>query len=247
LNLNLLNKIAVIAGGTKGIGLAIANAFLEEGASVHVIARNFPNEKANENLHFYQGDLTKAEDVAEISKKIFSKTGSKIDILICSVGNGKGTPEDLPDPLEWSRLWELNFETSVNCVRVFSESLKNNKGNIVFISSIAGLEYLGAPTAYAVAKSALIALSKNLSVKMAPEVRVNIIAPGNIFVEDGTWDFKLKSDPEGVLKMLEEKVALKRLGSPDEIANLAVFLASSKAAFITGACFVADGGQTVSY
>jgi 3-oxoacyl-[acyl-carrier protein] reductase len=86
-----------------------------------------------------------------------------------------------------------------------------------------------------------------LSHKLAPEVRVNVIAPGNIWTPGGTWDLKQSENPESVKKMLMEKVPLQRFGKPEEVANLIVFLSSDKASFITGGCYVIDGGQTVSF
>ena len=78
-------------------------------------------------------------------------------------------------------------------------------------------------------------------------MRVNSVAPGNIWIENGTWDLKHKENPEAVQKMLNEKVPLNRFGLPKEVANLVLFLSSDKALFITGSCFVIDGGQTISF
>ena len=117
-------------------------------------------------------------------------------------------------------------------------------GNIFFISSIAGVEFLGAASDFSVAISALISFAKILSHKMAPDIRVNSIAPGNILFEGGSWDKKVKEKPEKINSYIQEKVPLKSFGTPEEIADLALFMASERAAFITGSCIVADGGQT---
>ena len=106
---------------------------------------------------------------------------------------------------------------------------------------------MGAPTDYSVAKSALIALSKNLSRKVAPNVRVNVVAPGNIYFKGGTWDEKIKSNKARVDTMLESQVPMKRFGTPDEIADAVVFLSSARSSFITGSTLVVDGGQTHSF
>jgi len=116
---------------------------------------------------------------------------------------------------------------------------------LLFISSIAGLEAIGAPTDYSVAKSAIVALTKQLARKLAPRVRINCIAPGNVWFQGGSWDEKLQADPERVKALIENTVPMKRFGTPQEIADVAVFLCSSRASFITGA--VVDGGQTVGF
>jgi len=129
----------------------------------------------------------------------------------------------------------------------FSENLIENNGSLIFISSIAGMEFLGAPVVYSTAKSALISFAKSLSHKLAPKVRVNVVSPGNVWVKNGTWDIKMKENPEKVQNMLNEKVPLKRFGLPAEVSDLVLFLSSTKASFITGGCFVIDGGQTTSF
>ena len=116
---------------------------------------------------------------------------------------------------------------------------------MLFISSIAGVEAIGAPINYSTAKSALIAFSKNLSKKLAGRVRVNTIAPGNINFPGSSWEEKIKADEKKVKEIINN-VPMKRFGTPKEIANSAVFLSSDKASFITGALLIIDGGQTVS-
>ena len=123
--------------------------------------------------------------------------------------------------------------------------LEESHGVILFISSIAGMEAFGAPTDYSTAKAAIIALAKNISRKVAPNIRVNVISPGNVYFEGGSWDEKIKHDKKRVDEMIKTTVPLNRFATPEDIANSAIFLCSDKASFITGATLVIDGGQTV--
>ncbi len=246
MNLLLKHKNIVIVGGSRGIGLSITKGFLEEGALVHVISRN-KLEFSNEHLFHYKADATDFKQLFLAYDEISKKIDNKIDIVISNVGFGSGSKVPIQEEDEWNKSWALNFNSALNIARIFSPDLKNTRGVIIFNSSIAGIEYIGAPTVYNTAKAALISFSKSLSHKLAPEIRVNIVAPGNIFFPGGTWDKKQNADPKSIDKMLIEKVPLKRFGSTQEVANLVLFLSSSKASFITGGCFVIDGGQTISF
>jgi 3-oxoacyl-[acyl-carrier protein] reductase len=123
--------------------------------------------------------------------------------------------------------------------------LRESKGCLLFVSSITALEAFGAPVDYSTAKSAVSALAKNMARKLAKEVRVNVLAPGNVYFSDGSWDEKIKQDPERVKKILASTVPMNRFGTPEEMADAALFLCSERAEFITGATLVVDGGQTV--
>ena len=125
--------------------------------------------------------------------------------------------------------------------------IENGGGSILYISSIAGLEVIGAPVQYSVAKAALIAYMKNLSRLLGKQkIRVNAVCPGNIYFKDGTWDIRMQENKQGVLDMLDKNVPLNRFASTEEIADLVTFLSSERASFITGSCIVSDGGQTIS-
>ena len=254
MNLNLKNKNVVIFGGSYGIGISITKGFLGEFANVHIISRSFESENfnllksefPNSNLYYYSCDASNQKDIKNISLDLFKNCDNKIDVLILNIGNGKGSNEILENDTEWNQIWDLNFNTVLYPLREFLENIAN-EGSITIISSIAGLENINAPNAYAVAKSAIITLSKNLSKKLAPKIRINTIAPGNIFVKDGTWDLKMKINPDIITQMLKDKVPLQRFGLPEEISDLVLFISSNRASFITGSCIVIDGGQTISY
>ena len=254
MDLSLSNLNVVVVGGTNGIGLAIAKGFLREKAYVHVISRTRNEELVTElkiiypsTFFSYTADATNEESLAHAGTQILTNARSKVDIVISNVGSGKGTQMPVSDNTDWSRSWDTNFNSALNVSRVFTPELLKSTGSLIFISSIAGMEFIGAPTAYSTAKAAIIAFSKSLSHRLAPNVRVNVVSPGNIWIKNGSWDVKMKENPEKVSTMLNEKVPLRRFGLPEEVCDLVLFLSSTRAAFITGGCFVIDGGQTTKF
>jgi len=248
MQINFKDKIVVVVGGTKGIGLAISKSFLLLDAIVHIISRHSNIELENiltleykNKVFFHIADSIVESDLKFIADKI-----NNFDILVSNVGSGKSDSKAINDSKIWNLSWETNFTSALNSARVFSPFI-NNFGVITFISSIAGIENIGAPTEYSVAKSAINTFSKILSHKLAPKIRVNVVAPGNIYFKNGTWDLKISENPNLVSEMIEKNVPLKRFGKPEEVADLVLFLSSEKAAFITGACITIDGGQTKSF
>ncbi len=253
MNLHLEKRHILVTGASRGIGLAIAEGFLREGASVMLVARGSEClEKAAFDLQArYESDRVYAETcdcrslaaLSELRKKIKMQWGS-LDVVVANVGDGRSVPDPIPEPEQWDRIWQSNFESALSTARVFLPMLKKSSGNLLFVSSIAGLEAFGAPVDYSTAKAAVIALAKNMAKKVAPEVRVNVIAPGNVYFPKGSWDEKQKLNPDRVKSMIESTVPMRRFGTPEEIADATVFLCSDRAKFITGSVLVVDGGQT---
>lgn len=248
MHITFKDKIVLVVGGTRGIGLAISKSFLVSEAIVHIISRNSNIELENvlkleykNKVFFHKADSTVESNLQNIANVI-----GNIDILVSNVGTGKSDSKSINDSNVWNLSWDINFTSSLNSARVFSPFI-NDSGVITFISSIAGIENLNAPTEYGVAKSAVNTFSKILSHKLAPRIRVNAVAPGNIYFKDGTWDLKNAENPKLVSEMLENNVPLKRFGKPEEVAYLVLFLSSEKAEFITGSCITIDGGQTKSF
>lgn len=255
MELGLEDKVVFVSGGTRGIGFAIVKGFLREGAKVAFIARNseqvklkefeLKKEFGNSNVLGLAADASNPLEISSVLNQVHSKWG-ELDILIYNVGDGRSVPDPMPDKNQFEKTWNTNFVTAENLVRQGLNFLNNERGIILFISSITGIEALGAPTDYSVAKSAIIALSKNLARKLAPKIRVNCIAPGNVYFAGGSWDEKIKANPERVNTIIQSTVPMQRFGTPEEITDAVLFLCSDRASFITGSCLLLDGGQTVS-
>ncbi len=254
MNLELNDKLVLISGSSSGIGKSIADAFLQEKAKVILSGKNevklsqtlqeFQKKFGEESVFSFCGDLTQDVAIDKCFEFIAAKFGG-LDIFVSNLGSGAGSTDWNIDDDEWHRLFDLNFSAARKLTnRLVPLIQKKGSGVVIYISSIAGKEVLGAPVHYSVAKASLNAYAKNLTKKLASfNIRVNTVCPGNILFKDGTWDRKLAENRDAVEKMLETKVPQKRFGKPEEVADLVVFLSSKRAAFITGESIVIDGGQ----
>ena len=256
MNLGLKGKKVLIAGSSRGIGLAIARGFLNEGAMVAITSRSFEELEAArqtlamafpiDNILASCCDFSLHADITCLKNRIMTEWEG-LDIVVASAGSGRSVPDVLPPREHFDLVFNQNFTVAVNVAREFLPILESSHGSILFIASIAGIEAFGAPVDYSVAKSAVLSLSKNIARKIANNgVRVNCLAPGNIWFEGGSWDEKMKADPERIGRLIEETVPMKRFGKPEEIADAALFICSERASFITGAVLCIDGGQSVS-
>jgi|TARA_B100002003_G_scaffold232930_1_gene245298 3-oxoacyl-[acyl-carrier protein] reductase len=256
MNLNLKDKVFIISGSSRGIGKEIARVLLEEDARIILTGRDHKSlsstfdefdSKYSGKVLKYAGDLND-EKILRGVKELVLGHWKRVDGVIANAGAHKKVENGDISGADWQWYFSANFGVARRFVSCFIPEIKKTKGSIIFISSIAGVDDIGAPLPFSASKAALNMYAKGLSRELASNgVRVNTIAPGNIMFEGGNWDKKQKANPETIERMLDEKVALKRFGKPEEIGNLAAFLLSDKAAFITGSCYVADGGQISSF
>jgi 3-oxoacyl-[acyl-carrier protein] reductase len=248
MNLELDGKAVLVTGGSKGIGKAIAYAFLEEGARVGIVGRNEADllEAKKEGIEIFQGDVTEACDRERIMKDFLKKFGT-IDCLVNNAGgsNGGAVMETGLDQFE-SAL-HLNFLSAVDfSKRAAVVMTDKQEGAIINISSIFGRESGGKPT-YNASKAALISFTKSFGDEMIKKgVRVNGIAPGSILHETGNWKKRLEQDPETINAFVDEHISAGRFGTVEEVASVAVFLASNKASWVVGSTLNVDGGQSYS-
>jgi 3-oxoacyl-[acyl-carrier protein] reductase len=254
MDLHLTDRAFIVAGSSRGIGAAIAAELVAEGASVCITGRD------PDALEAMQQQLDAPDRVLAVRADLLTTQGVDavyaacaahwpgIDGIVANVGNGSGTRGWAQDDDEWNWTFDTNLRSSVLMARAgIPHLIARGGGSLTFIASITGVEATSAPLAYSAAKAALLNYSKNLAREVAAHgIRVNSIAPGNVIFPGGRWEARRTADPSATQAMLAAEVPLARFGSPEEIAGLATFLCSDRAAFVTGACFVADGGQTRS-
>jgi 3-oxoacyl-[acyl-carrier protein] reductase len=250
MNLELGDRTALVVGASRGIGLAIARGLAAEGANVALAARGRDGLEAacreiGGKTSFHIADVTDLAAAHALAHDVESQRGG-IDILVCNVGSGASVPPGQETAAEWSRVMDLNLFTATNMIEAARPIMRRGSGDraIVCVSSICGLAALGAPVTYSAAKAALNATVRGLARPLALEgIRINAVAPGNIVFDGGTWSRKIAESKSAVDDMLAREVSLRRLGTPKEIADVVAFLASPRAAFVTGTVIVADGGQ----
>ena len=251
MQLNLVGKTALVTGSSKGIGLAIAEALHAGGCKVVLNSRNL-EELAHVTSQLagaisVPGDVSLPAEARKIVAEVIKSFG-KLDIVVCNVGSGKSVPPGEETPEEWQRVFALNLWSTTNMVEAARDALADSKGTIVCISSICGLEVIaGAPVTYSTAKAALHAYVRGIARPLGKQgIRINAIAPGNILFDGSVWSRKLSENKAAVQTMLEKDVALSCLGTPQDVANLVVYLISPRAGFATGAIWTLDGGQVHS-
>jgi NAD(P)-dependent dehydrogenase (short-subunit alcohol dehydrogenase family) len=250
MQLQLQGKSVLVTGSSKGIGRAIAEAFLSEGAEVAFNGRNSDDLQrviANQiegKAIAVDGDVSKPDRAREVINGVLAAFG-KLDVLVCNVGSGRSVQPGLETPQDWLNVFEQNLWSTTNMVQAAKDALIKTRGTIVCISSICGQEVVpDAPLTYSAAKAALNSYVRGVARPLGKDgVRINAIAPGNILFDGSIWHRKVDDNAAAVEQMLSRDVALAKLGTTKDVSNLALWLASPAASFCTGGIFVTDGGQ----
>lgn len=238
----LQGQIAVITGGNSGMGLATAELFQKEGAKVIVTARSAETyDKAKKEwghvLDVVKADVTNLSELDELYSYVKNKYG-KIDILFANAGIGSFLPTELVDEANFDSQFNTNVKGLYFSVSKAIPLLSSNAKIILNASTLSTKGMLGA-SVYSATKAAVRSFGRTWANELAPKnIRVNVLSPGPI--ETPIYG-KLKMTDEQI-KGLTDSVALKRIGSSEEIARIALFLGSDDSSFITGSDIVADGG-----
>jgi len=251
MDLQLAGRVACVTGGSRGIGREIVLALAEEGCRVAFCARNAVDieslearlRAAGREAFGVPADVA-VEGGARGFLQLAAQRWNGLDLLVLNAGAsfGGGLTDTSID--DWKRTFDVNVFQLVDAVRASVPLMKQRGGSIVIVSSISGRKPVQRRAQYAAAKAAAIQIARSLALELAPEsIRVNAVSPGSILVPNGGWDRFRNEHPLEFQDFLRREMPGGRLGSPEEVARVVLFLLSPQSSWINGADIPIDGGQ----
>lgn len=241
----LQGKIAIVTGGGRGIGRAIVERLLADGAQVVSCGRGDRPQALPAEVIWVQADVSRTVDVKHIVSAAISAFGS-VSILVNNAGiQLEKTVADTSDE-EWDLLVGINCKGTFNMCREVLPLMAEQGGSIVNLGSISGNVADPKMAVYNATKAFVHGLTRSIAVDHGPKVRCNAVSPGWIMTEMAADGFALARDPELAKADALNRHAMRRFGTPEDIANAVAWLVSDQAAFVTGQCFTIDGGLTAA-
>ena len=257
MNLELQDKIAIVTGSSRGLGLASARALAAEGCRVTICARGEGALEAaaaelrtaspgGERVLTVVADVSTAEGITRVVNRTIETFGG-LDILVNNVGLAGGTTIVDTSDETWQEAFDQTLFPAIRASRLAVPHMKRRGGgSIVMIASIWGRESGGRMT-YNAVKAAEISLAKSMAQQLAQDnIRVNSVAPGSILFPGGSWSKRQQQDPEGIAEFVRRELPFGRFGRPDEVGAVVAFLSSARASWISGASLPVDGCQSRS-
>lgn len=260
MDLGLTDKVAIVTGSSRGLGLASALALAAEGCRVTLCARTESTLQAaaaqvreaaagagGERVLAVAADVSRVDGVQALIARTVDTFGG-IDVLVNNVALARGGSLIETTDAEWQEAFDQTLLPAVRASRAAVPHMQRRGGGaIVIVASIYGREAGGRMT-YNVVKAAEISLAKSLAEQLAPSnIRVNSVSPGSILFEGGSWWKRQQQDPEGIAEFVSRELPFGRFGTPGEVGNVVAFLASARASWISGTSVVIDGCQSRSF
>ena len=257
MDLQLTDKVAIVTGSSRGLGLASARSLVAEGCRVCLCARGSEQLSAAaveveavarrpNMIMTVQADVSTVDGIALVVDRTVERFGG-LDILVNNVGRAAGT--DLLDTTdaEWQAAFDETLFPAIRASRLAVPHMKRRGGGaIIMIASIWGRESGGRMT-YNSVKAAEVSLAKSLAQQLAPlNIRVNSVAPGSILFPGGSWHKRQQADPQGIAEFIKRELPFGRMGRADEVGSVVAFLVSPKASWVSGASITVDGCQSRS-
>ena len=257
MDLALTDKVAIITGSSRGLGLASARALVAEGCRVCICARG--SERLAEAAIEVDAAARKPNMVLAVQADVSTQAGidlviartvetfGRLDVLVNNVGRAAGANLLDTSDAEWQSAFDETLFPAIRASRAAVPYMRQvGGGAILMIASIYGREAGGRMT-YNAVKAAEISLAKSLAQQLAPlNIRVNSIAPGSILFPGGSWHKRQQADPDGIAEFIKRELPFGRFGRPEEIGTVVAFLASPRASWVSGASIVVDGAQSRS-
>lgn len=254
--MDINGTVAVITGGGTGIGAAVAESLARKGAAAVVVNYSRSADEARDTVARLESlgcaakavaaDVSDDAAVRRLAARVHAEHG-RVDALVCNAGTTRWVPfpdlEGLTDEV-WRQVMGVNLMGAFHCARAFAPALRETRGAIVNVASVAGLLATGSSIAYGVSKAALLQLTRDLAVALGPEIRVNAVAPGMVATR---WHIgRVGEQVFSEMAAKEElKAPLRRTARPDHIAQLVTALLESD--LVTGEVLVGDGGRHLQY
>lgn len=246
--MKLKNKVAIITGGSRGIGKEIAFEFLSEGAKVIICATNSKNLKSTvdelktkfTDIDYYQVDVSNRTEVEKMFENVIDKFGT-VDILVNNAGVSENVQLYKMTEEQWDSVIAVNLKGVFNCCSAAVKIMREQQyGKIITMSSTSALYGNFGQTGYSAAKAGVVGMTKSMAKELGKNnINVNVIVPGVILTE------MIEKVPDKILQIWKERTPLNRFGLPSDVAKACVFLASEDAGFITGTVLCVNGGITV--
>ncbi len=271
MDLRLSDKVAIVTGSSRGLGFASARALVAEGCRVTICARGaerldqataelarvaferreaeggpFSGIDPEKRVLAVEADLTTQAGIETVVDQTV-KTFGRLDILVNNLGLARGGGLLETTDGEWQEAFDSTLFPAIRASRLAVPHMRTRGGGvIIMIASIYGREAGGRMT-YNAVKAAEISLAKSLAQQLAPDrIRVNSVAPGSILFPGGSWDRRLKADPDGIAEFVRRELPFGRFGRPEEVADVVAYLASERASWVSGASITVDGCQSRS-